>query len=454
MPKPNLKIPLILIQKYKLSPLAILLYGELNGLYSKYHMCNITDNELSQRLNRSVSRIQHGLSELKNNSLIFSKQKPDYKGRSILVSRINDKPFILIPIPVIRRKDLAPNALLVYGSLYSKVQKQAKINIDKKINDNNPVIIISKSDIAQELDITSRSINRILHELADKHYIFFNPVNGVGVEINLNNIDSIPTFWSDNLGQKREATYDRNEKPPMTKTGTHLGQKRETNRIFNRVINKGMDKNPSPEKEAPLRSLTVHTPLDKIFMLDPFLDPSELQSLSSPVYYDSLPDENSILPETEKESYGDYKALNKLDTNKATSKHQQHKNNTSTGKSGSEVGASKISPDSASKRKTDQAHNKGTQSVKPTIQKNNVQEHYTAYDGTNLDYQCNAFKEILNKHTGKNYVITKQNKELLKWRLGQGFTLSNFESVITDLVNQGEPISIKELISNIDILKN
>ena len=68
MPKPNLKIPLILIQKYKLSPLAILLYGELNGLYSKYHMCNITDNELSQRLNRSVSRIQHGLSELKNNS--------------------------------------------------------------------------------------------------------------------------------------------------------------------------------------------------------------------------------------------------------------------------------------------------------------------------------------------------------------------------------------------------
>ena len=43
MPKPNLKIPLILIQKYKLSPLAILLYGELNGLYSKYHMCNITD---------------------------------------------------------------------------------------------------------------------------------------------------------------------------------------------------------------------------------------------------------------------------------------------------------------------------------------------------------------------------------------------------------------------------
>lgn len=105
-------------------------------------------------------------------------------------------------------------------------------------------------------------------------------------------------------------------------------------------------------------------------------------------------------------------------------------------------------------RKTDQAHSKGAQSVKPTIQKNNVQEHYTAYDGTNLDYQCNTLKDILNKHTGKSYVITKQNKELLKWRLGQGFTLSDFESVITDLVKQGKPISIKELISNIDILKN
>ena len=249
---------------------------------------------------------------------------------------------------------------------------------------------------------------------------------------------------------KTRSGWDKNENPPRTKTRTEVGQKRETNRIFNRVINKGMDKNPSPEKEAPLRSLTA---LDE-FMTDPFLNPSELQSLSIPVYYDSLPDENSIPPETEKESYGDYKALNELDTNKDASKHQQHKNNTNTGKSGSEGGTGKTSPNSASKRKTDQAYNKGAQSVKPTIQKNNVQEHYTAYDGTNLDYQYNTFKEILNKHTGKNYVITKQNKELLKWRLDHGFTLSDFESVITDLVKQGKTISIKELVSNIDILKN
>ena len=455
MEQANLKIPLTLIQDYKLSPLVCLLYGELSGLYFKHHKCDISDQTLSKRLNRSIPRIQSGLKELKDSGLITSKQKPNYRGRNITVAKTPTKPFLLIPVSVVRRCDISPSALLVYGWLNSALQKQNKINKDKYLEDTD-TITSNKSKIAKELDWSTRFIREKIKELENQGYITSYTVIGKGLEITFTPIEDLPSRTKTQVKgmNKTRSGYEQNENPPMNKTRSEGGTKRATNRIFNRDINKGMDKNPSPEKEAPLRSLTVHTPLDKIFMLDPFLDPSELQSLSSPVYYDSLPDENSIPPETEKESYGDYKALNKLDTNKATSKHQQHKNNTNTGKSGSEVGASKISPDSASKRKTDQAHNKGTQSVKPTIQKNNVQEHYTAYDGTNLDYQCNAFKEILNKHTGKNYVITKQNKELLKWRLGQGFTLSNFESVITDLVNQGEPISIKELISNIDILKN
>lgn len=431
MPKPNLKIPLILIQKYKLSPLAILLYGELNGLYSKYHMCNITDNELSQRLNRSVSRIQHGLSELKNNSLIFSKQKPDYKGRSILVSRINDKPFILIPISVIRRKDLAPNALLVYGSLYSKVQKQAKINIDKRINDNNPVIIISKSDIAQELDITSRSINRILHELADKQYIFFNPVNGVGVEINLNNIDSIPTFWSDNLGQKREATYDKTENPPMTKSRTHLGQNRETNKVLIN-INKEIDLHQSSQNKDQSR---INTALEE-YLCDPFHSIEELQNLHRPIYYDFLPEETNMPPETTTfESVNDIQDLNKLDAEHSTTYSPKTQEYNNTAKSGSGKCKEVTSYSSASKTKTDQTSNKDAQSV------NSV---------ANIDHQCKKLMEILKRKTNKkNYTLTTQNKYLIEYRLMNGNNLNDFESAIDYLIQQGNTISIRDLALNL-----
>lgn len=451
MEQANLKIPLTLIQDYKLSPLACLLYGELSGLYFKHHKCDISDQTLSKRLNRSIPRIQSGLKELKDSGLITSKQKPNYRGRNITVAKTLTKPFLLIPVSVVRRCDISQSALLVYGWLNSALQKQNKINKDKCLEDTD-TITSNKSKIAKKLNRSSKFIQRKIKELAKQGYITIYTVAGKGLEIVFAPIQNLPSRTKMQVKgrTKTRSGWDKNENPPRTKTRTEVGQKRETNRIFNRVINKGMDKNPSPEKEAPLRSLTA---LDE-FMTDPFLNPSELQSLSIPVYYDSLPDENSIPPETEKESYGDYKALNELDTNKDASKHQQHKNNTNTGKSGSEGGTGKTSPNSASKRKTDQAHNKGAQSVKPTIQKNNVQEHYTAYDGTNLDYQYNTFKEILNKHTGKNYVITKQNKELLKWRLDHGFTLSDFESVITDLVKQGKTISIKELVSNIDILKN
>ena len=229
MTNPNLKIPLALIQKYKLSTLTLLVYGELNGLYSKYHKCDITDNELAKRLNRSIASIQRSIHDLKKSKLISSKQKANYKGRSIKVAQVNDKKYILIPISIIRDKDLSQNALLVYGSLYSRLQKQIKINNDKKIHDINPSFIISKTEIAQELNKTTRTIGRAIKELVSKNYIMFNSINGVGIEINL------PSFACgklQKLGQKREATYDKNEKPPMTKMRSQLGQKRATNKIL------------------------------------------------------------------------------------------------------------------------------------------------------------------------------------------------------------------------------
>lgn len=115
MEQANLKIPLTLIQDYKLSPLACLLYGELSGLYFKHHKCDISDQTLSKRLNRSIPRIQSGLKELKDSGLITSKQKPNYRGRNITVAKTLTKPFLLIPVSVVRRCDISQSALLVYG---------------------------------------------------------------------------------------------------------------------------------------------------------------------------------------------------------------------------------------------------------------------------------------------------------------------------------------------------
>ena len=219
MTNPNLKIPLALIQKYKLSKLTLLVYGELNGLYSKYHKCDITDNELAKRLNRSIASIQRSMHDLKRSKLISSKQKANYKGRSIKVAQVNEKKYILIPISIIRNKNLSQNALLVYGSLYSRSQKQTKINKDRKIPDISPIFIVSKTDIAKELNKTPKTIGRAIKELASKNYIIFNSITGVGIEVNLPPIDCGKL---QKVGQKREATYDKNEKPPMTKMRSHL----------------------------------------------------------------------------------------------------------------------------------------------------------------------------------------------------------------------------------------
>ena len=161
-------------------------------------------------------------------------------------------------------------------------------------------------------------------------------------------------------------------------------------------------------------------------MTDPFFNPQELHSLSSPVYDDSLPDESSIPPETEKESYGDYKALNKLDTNKDNSEHQQHKNNTETGKSGSE------------------SESKDKKSLSKTTSKK-----YQKCNGFNLDYQRKELQSMLRRKTNKRYIITSQQIPLLQQRLKESFTLYDFERAIDYLIQQGKTISVKDLLINI-----
>lgn len=399
MKNPNLKIPLVLINN-SLPILVILVYSELNGLYSKNNQCYITDKELSRRLNRSISSIQRAMHELRNYDLIQTKQKPNYKGRFITVTPVDMNKFLLIPVKVIRNKDLSLGALLVYGSLYSRYKKKVKEYADKHKEDAPLIISVTNQEIANELGKTARFIRKKIKELAQKNYIAINSIKGVGIEISL--------LTTEKVGTKCVSTYEQNEHPHRNKMRIHIGTKRATNKYLIDNINKD-DYSSSFNKDHPQA-------------VDPF-DPFEVgKPLKEPVYYDSIPNENDMPPQKNNdETTKDIAELNTLDIQNAT----QHKTSPITGKSGSESGNKYID-----------------RSTKPTRKK------YHAYNGFNLDYQVDQLRKMLNSKTGKHYPITNQSP-LIEQRLKDGFTLYDFEKAIGYLVQQKQSISVKELVINI-----
>ena len=400
MKNPNLKIPLVLINN-SLPILVILVYSELNGLYSKNNQCYITDKELSRRLNRSISSIQRAMHELRNYDLIQTKQKPNYKGRFITVTPVDMNKFLLIPVKVIRRKDLSLGALLVYGSLYSRYKKKVKEYADKHKEDAPLIISVTNQEIANELGKTARFIRKKIKELAQKNYIAINSIKGVGIEISL-----LPT---EKVGTKCVSTYEQNEHPHRNKMRIHIGTKRATNKYLIDNINKD-DYSSSFNKDHPQA-------------VDPF-DPFEVgKPLKEPVYYDSIPNENDMPPQKNNdETTKDIAELNTLDIQNAT----QHKTSPITGKSGSESGNKYID-----------------RSTKPTRKK------YHAYNGFNLDYQVDQLRKMLSSKTNKRYIITSQQIPLIQQRLKDGFTLYDFEKAIGYLVQQKQSISVKELVISI-----
>ena len=404
MKNPNLKIPLVLINN-SLPILVILVYSELNGLYSKNNQCYITDKELSRRLNRSERSIQRAMHELRNYDLIQTKQKPNYKGRFITVTPVDMNKFLLIPVKVIRNKDLSLGALLVYGSLYSRYKKKVKEYADKHKEDAPLIISVTNQEIANELGKTARFIRKKIKELAQKNYIAINSIKGVGIEISL--------LTTEKVGTKCVSTYEQNEHPHRNKMRIHIGTKRATNKYLIDNINKD-DYSSSSNK-------------DQRGAVDPF-DPFEVgEPLKEPVYYDSIPNENDMPPNTNNdETSKDIAELNTLDIQNAT----QHKTSPITGKSGSESGNKYID-----------------RSTKPTRKK------YHAYNGFNLDYQVDQLRKMLNSKTGKHYPITNQ-RPLIEQRLKDGFTLYDFEKAIDYLIQQRRTISIRELVINISTYLN
>ena len=399
MKNPNLKIPLVLINN-SLPILVILVYSELNGLYSKNNQCYITDKELSRRLNRSISSIQWAMHELRNYDLIQTKQKPNYKGRFITVTPVDMNKFLLIPVKVIRNKDLSLSALLVYGSLYSRYKKKVKEYADKHKEDAPLIISVTNQEIANELGKTARFIRKKIKELAQKNYIAIKSIKGVGIEISL--------LTTEKVGTKCVSTYEQNEHPHRNKMRIHIGTKRATNKYLIDNINKD-DYSSSFNKDHPQA-------------VDPF-DPFEVgKPLKEPVYYDSIPNDDEMPPKTNKdETTKDIAELNTLDIQNTT----QHKTSPITGKSGSESGNKYID-----------------RSTKPTRKK------YHAYNGFNLDYQVDQLRKMLNSKTGKHYPITNQ-RPLIEQRLKDGFTLYDFERAIDYLVQQKQSISVKELVISI-----
>ncbi|TLQ24675.1 HTH domain-containing protein [Lactobacillus helveticus] len=466
---PNLHIPTALIKNYRLSDLALLVYGELNGLYSKHKQCFITDKALSERLNRSVASIQKAIRDLKNLGLITSKQKPNFKGRNITVPPLNAKKFLLIPVVVVRNHDLNIGAKLLYGSLYSRQKKKEKENTDKHQEDAPLIICVTKSELADELQKSPRTIRYQLKELEKNKYINLISNKGINVEITLvplkmtsilsgsdkkgeNDIYTAIKFWKkvrsstgatdyctpNNLCKKRVSTYAKNVVLPMQKMSIDLCKKLATNRTLIK-INKGENYSFSSSNK------------DQRGAVDPF-DPFEVgEPLKEPVYYDSIPNNNDAPPiQQENESLEDIAKL-EADLNELDQRSAQRVKATKTGKGGSEVGTKDKQQDQPS---TQQAKATGTGNTtsrnasnapKPKQQKS----QYEPYDGFNLEYQVKELQEMLRRKTNRRYIITSQQRPLIEQRLKEGFTLYDFEKAIDYLIQQKQSISVKELVINI-----
>lgn len=180
-----LKIPLALLTSFDLTPRAILVYGELNGLYSKNKACFISDNTLASRLNCKVPTIQRAIKQLKDRGLIESKHL--YNRRQITVHTPNalTKEYILIPLTVIRNPNILLRASLLYGILNRKYKIQHKIEKDVyKIETDSP-ILTTKQELASKLDVSLEMVRQYLNNLQANSLIERTINNGTGLEIRL-----------------------------------------------------------------------------------------------------------------------------------------------------------------------------------------------------------------------------------------------------------------------------
>ena len=241
-----LKIPLALLTSFDLTPRAILVYGELNGLYSKNKACFISDNTLASRLNCKVPTIQRAIKQLKDRGLIESKHL--YNRRQITVHTPNalTKEYILIPLTVIRNPNILLRASLLYGILNRKYKIQHKIDKDvSKIEIDSP-ILTTKQKLASKLNVSLEMVRQYLNNLQANSLIERTINNGKGLEIRLCKTlcKNIPK--SENPTLDNQTHQENDHRPTKKMIITNLEptkimiidppRKRSSNKTLNRLI--------------------------------------------------------------------------------------------------------------------------------------------------------------------------------------------------------------------------
>lgn len=451
----NLKIPLAVVKNYSLSSLAVLVYGEIYGICSKNPVCYITDKTLIKRHHSNKASIQRAISELKKANLI--KRLPSYRKeeRQLTLLPISEteetiNKFILIPDYLLNDTSLNRTDELIYGYLISESKKQEKINRDKHLDNDVPFVVTTKKELAKIFKNSPITINRSIKRLKDAKYLNYESINGKYLEIEILSSDEIFSrklllpdrqlllfvpLVGRNLYQKWVSTYIKSEHRPISKSSIDLYQKWVTNRVLNRVINKDK-KFITGNKDNP-RSMSSAEKHPKSIADIPNSYPLHENELSiEPTYYDKPPSINDMPPEPRKETYKQIEELNEISIHQSSSKCNKEQKYNSTANSGLGVA------------KDNQTSNKNTKS-KP----NHPTTKYKAYNGVNLSYQCNELQKILRSKTGKRYILTTQ-QPLIEQRLKDGFTLNDFEMAIVYLLNQGQSISIKDLLINISNYKH
>ena len=241
-----LKIPLSLITSFDLTPRAILVYGELSGLYSKTKACFISDRTLASRLNCKVPTIQRAIKQLKDRGLIESKHL--YNRRQIAVHTPNalTKEYILIPLTVIRNPNILLRASLLYGILNRKYKIQHKIEMDVyKIETDSP-ILTTKQELASKLDVSLEMVRQYLNNLQANSLIERTINKGTGLEIRLCKTLCKKIPKSENPTLDNQTHQENDHRPTKKMIITNLEptkimiidppRKRSSNKTLNRLI--------------------------------------------------------------------------------------------------------------------------------------------------------------------------------------------------------------------------
>lgn len=186
----TIKIPLELINQFKLSDTQLIIYGELLGIWNKYGQdnCHISNATLAKRLNKGLTAIKDALRDLKSQNIISIQKIQSGRGRFIhpLLS-FKSTPFLLIPTWLYNQAIINLRDAVVYGYLLSKYRQKQKIAKDSYQSDDILLEIRTK-ELSTMLNKSSDTIKRALTSLSEHNLIELYTLKGIGYEFKISEI--------------------------------------------------------------------------------------------------------------------------------------------------------------------------------------------------------------------------------------------------------------------------